>query len=267
VCHVGIRHNLKGTNACITNQCIGGLTAVAESANALREGEADRAVAVGHDAPIDAETLANFDRVELLARETLRPFDAERDGTVMGEGAAGLVLEKVEEAQTRGARVWGEFLGAGSTTEAAGILDVQSDGEGVVRAIQLALADAGVKPGGIGMIVAHANGTPGSDASEAKALQTVFGDQIPPITGFKWAIGHTFAACGAMDLVLALLALRDGCVPGIATLRTLDPELAPLPVSPAAQIPTAPTALVICRGFGGMNVAAIVGAPPAHSGT
>ena len=171
LCHVGIRYGFKGTNACVTNQCVGGLSAVVEAAYAIREDEADRAVVAGHDGPIDAETMMNFEHVGLLAKEALRPFDVDRDGTVLGEGAAAFTLETLEGAQARGTEILAEFLGSGSTSEATGVLGIQPDGEGLIRAIELALEDAGMGPGEIGMIVAHGNGTPASDASEVMALR------------------------------------------------------------------------------------------------
>ena len=110
----------------------------------------------------------------------------------------------------------------------------------------------------MGLIVAHGNGTPASDASEARGLRRVFGNDMPPVTGFKWAFGHLIAASGVLDLVLALIALKEEVVPGIATLNVLDPELSPFPVSSKAQQARSDIALVICRGFGGMNVALLV---------
>jgi 3-oxoacyl-[acyl-carrier-protein] synthase-1 len=262
LCHVGIRHNFKGANACVTNHCVGGVLALAEAAAAIRAGEADRAVAVGHDTPCEPETVLHFTRFGLMAAETVRPFDRDRDGTIFGEGAAGAVLEKAADAQARGAAVFGEFLGSGCATEATGVLRVRPDGDGLSRAIELALADAGITPGQVGLIVAHGNGTPASDASEAHALQRVFGEAMPPVTGFKWAYGHLIAASGIVDVVFALMALRDKIVPGIPTLKVLDPALAPLPVSSAPQTPRSDIALVLCRGFGGMNVAVLVRAHP-----
>ena len=120
------------------------------------------------------------------------------------------------------------------------------------------LADANISRDEVGMIVAHGNGTPASDESEARAIRQVFGEKIPPVTGFKWAYGHLIAASGTVDLVFALTALRQKIVPGIPTLNLLDPMLAPLPVSAAPQTPRSGIALVLCRGFGGMNVALLV---------
>jgi 3-oxoacyl-(acyl-carrier-protein) synthase len=258
LCCIGIRYGFKGTNACITNQCAGGALAIAEAAAAIRCGEADRAIAVGHDAPIEPETLLHYHALGLLSETDLRPFDWDRTGTILGGGAAAVVLESETEARARGVHVLGEFLGYGCTTEAAGILEVRRDGDGVKRAIELALADAGLVPGQIGMIVAHGNGTRASDASEAQAIRCIFDQEPPPVTAFKWAVGHTLAASAGLDLVLALTALEQGVVPGIGTLATLDPELEPLPVSPDALQPRSDIALVISRGFCGMNVALLV---------
>jgi len=258
VCHVGIRHNLKGTNACITNQCAGGALAVAEAVAALRAGEADRAVAVGHDTPFEPETVLHYHRLGLMSPDMLRPFDRERRGTVFGEGAAAVMLETLADARSRKAEILGEFLGSGCTSEATGVLDIRPDGDGLRRAIEIALADAGLAADAVGMVVAHGNGTRASDASEVRALRAVFGSSPPPATGFKWAFGHLIAASGILDLAVTLTALQQGIVPGIATLNALDPELAPLPVSATAQRPRSDIALILCRGFGGMNVALLV---------
>jgi 3-oxoacyl-[acyl-carrier-protein] synthase-1 len=265
LCHVGIRHNFKGTNACITNQCVGGIMAVAEAAAAIRAGEADRAVAVGHDTPIDAETMLNYSQVGLMSPDALRPFDRRRNGTVFGEGAAAVMLEKAADAEARGAFVVGEFLGSGCVTEATGVLKVRADGDGLSRAIQVALEEAGITPDAVGLIVAHGNGTPASDASEAQAFRHVFGGNLPPVTAFKWAFGHLIAASGILDLTLALKALQEQLAPGIPTLQSVDPEFPWLTVRSHSQPARSDIALVCCRGFGGMNVAVLVRAGTSRS--
>jgi len=265
LCHIGIRHSFKGTNACITNQCMGGVMAIAEAAASIRAEEADRAVAVGHDAPVEPETLLNYYNLGLLSGTAVRSFDRQRDGTVFGEGAAAIVLETEAAAAARRAPVLGEFLGSGCVSEATGIVDVCPDGDGVARAMGLALADAKISPDAVGMIVAHGNGTRASDASEAAAIRRVFGASPPPVTAFKWAYGHSIAASGALDLVMALHALREKIVPGIATLNSVDPGVAPLPVSSSPQAPRSDTALISCRGFGGMNAVLIVRAAAGSS--
>ena len=263
LCHVGIRHMFKGTNACITNQCAGGVLAVAEAAESLRTDEADRIAAVGHDTPIEPETVLGYHKLGLLSSDVLRPFDRERTGTIFGEGAAAVMLEKFGDAQARGAVILGEFLGHGCVTEGTGVVDLRPDGDGPARAITLALADAGIAAADVGMIVAHGNGTPASDASEARGILRAFGGNPPPVTAFKWCVGHLLAASGILDLVLALEALRQGVVPGIATLDAVDAEFSTLPVSRDPQKPRGDIALVLCRGFGGMNVALIVRAAKA----
>ncbi|MFO1323910.1 MAG: beta-ketoacyl synthase N-terminal-like domain-containing protein [Burkholderiales bacterium] len=256
--HLGIKYGLKGTNACITSHSIGGLLAVSEAFEALRAGEADRVVAVGHETPIEPQMVLYYHRVGLIASEALRPFDAARDGSQFGEGAGALVLETAASARARGARVLGRVLGSGNATEGTGLLAIRDDGEGLARAIGQALDDAGLAAADVGMIVAHANGTRASDASEAAAIRRVFGASPPPVTGFKWAFGHLIAAAGIVEAVVALAALEAGEVPGIATLRTLDPACAPLPVSTCAQAPRSNVALILCRGFAGTNAALLL---------
>jgi 3-oxoacyl-[acyl-carrier-protein] synthase-1 len=262
LCHVGIRHDLKGPNGCITHHGTGSALALIEGAWALREGDAERVVAVGHDTLIEPQGVLFYHSAGVLAREAIRPFDAARDGSLLGEGAGALALETEAAAQARGAPVLGEYLGGGAASEGEGLLAIRDDGDGVERAIRLALADAGLASGDVGMIVAHGNGTEQSDASEARALERVFGSRMPPVTAFKWATGHLLAAAGIVDVALALEALKRDVVPGIATLDTLDPALPPIAASRSAQRPRSSVALVVCRGFGGANAAVLVrGAP------
>jgi 3-oxoacyl-[acyl-carrier-protein] synthase-1 len=256
--HIGIKYGLKGSNACITNHSCSGSLAVIEGLEALRTGEAERVVAVGHDAPIEPQMVLYYHRLGLIATDTLRPFDATRDGSIFGEGAGALVLELAESAAARGAPVLGEVLGGGYVSEATGLLAIRSDGDGLARAIDGALADAGIRAADVGMIVAHGNGTRPSDASEAAAIRTVFGALPPPVTAFKWSFGHLIAAAGILETTLALAALKDRVVPGVATLRALDPECAGLPVTNAAQAPRSGVALILCRGFGGTDAALLV---------
>jgi 3-oxoacyl-[acyl-carrier-protein] synthase-1 len=258
LCHIGIRYGLKGPNVCVTNHSVSGSLAVVEAAAALRAGEADRALAVGHDAPIEPQMVLVYHQLGLLSSDGLWPFDARRSGSLLGEGAAALVLETEAAATARGARILGEFLGSGCATDAEGLLAIRPDGDGLAGAIVMALDDAGIRPAEVGMIVAHGSGTRQSDASEAAAIHRVFGATAPPITAFKWAFGHPLAASGTLDAVLALVALRRGLVPGVATLRQLDPELGNLPVSVRSQVPRSGVALVLNRGFGGSNTALLL---------
>jgi len=265
LCHIGIRYGLKGPNACVTNHCVSGSLAIIEAAAALRAGEADRALAVGHDAPIEPQMVLYYHQLGLLSVDRLWPFDAQRSGTLLGEGAAALFLETEAGAASRHLRVFGEFLGSGCTTEATGLLAIRPDGDGLAGAMTLALDDAGMRPAEVGMIVAHGSGTRQSDASEATAIRRVFGSTVPPVTAFKWAFGNPLGASGILDSVLALVALRHGVVPGVATLRELDPDLGDLPVSARPQAPRSDVALVLNRGFGGTNTALVLRAPASEA--
>ena len=256
--HIGIKHGLKGSNACITNHSVGGTLAVIEALEALRNGEADRAVAVGHETPIEPQMVLYYHGMGLLASEMLRPFDARHDGSLFGEGAGAMMLETEASASARNAPVLGQVLGGGYACEAQGLAAIREDGDGVARAILQALGDAKLEPEEIGMIVAHGNGTPQSDVSEAVAIRRVFGDAMPPVAAFKWAIGHTIAAAGILEAVLALAALARNVVPGVATLGSLDPLCAGLNLAATPQHPPSKVALILCRGFAGTDAALVV---------
>jgi 3-oxoacyl-[acyl-carrier-protein] synthase I len=256
--HIGIKYGFKGSNACITNHSCSGSLAVIEGMEALRSGEAERIVAVGHDAPIEPQMVLYYQRLGLLAQDTLRPFDVARDGSVFGEGAGALVLELEASAAARGAPVLGEVLGGGYVSEAAGLLAIREDGDGLVRAIAAALDEAGIAASDVGMIVAHGNGTRPSDASEAAAIRQVFGAAPPPVTAFKWAFGHLIAAAGILEATLALEAMAQGVVPGVVTLRDLDPDCAGISVSRESQAPRSKIALILCRGFGATDAALLL---------
>ena len=258
LCHLSIRHQLKGPNGCITNHATSGLLSLIESAWALREGDAQRVVVVGHEAPIEPQHLLYLDRAGLISKDILRPFDEKHDGFFLGEGAASLVLETEMSAQERGVTVLGEYLGGGNASEGDGLFLLRRDGDGLSRAIEFALADAQLTPADVGMIVAHGDGTQESDASEAKALLQVFGSEMPPVTGFKWAVGHLFAAAGLFDLAIGLEACRRRVVPGISNLEQLADSCAGLNVSKQARPPRSDVVLVLCRGFAGTNAAVLL---------
>ena len=258
LCHVGIRNNLKGANGCITDHSTSGSLALIEAFEALRIGDADRAVAIGHESPVEPQTVLYYQSLGLLAATELKPFDAERSGSILGDGAAALVLETEAAAEARSAPVLAEILGRGCSSEATGLLPIREDGEGLVQAIQQALQQAQLTPEQIGLVVCHGNGTRASDQSEGAAIRSVFGDNSPPITSFKWAFGHLLAASGSIDTVLAIKALERNLVPAIGTLDHLDPCLEGLPIATEPMAPRSPTALVLSRGFGGRNTAVIV---------
>jgi 3-oxoacyl-[acyl-carrier-protein] synthase-1 len=258
LCHVSIRNQLKGVNGCITHHTTSGLLAVIEGAWAIREKQADRVISIAHDAPIEPQTVLYLHQVGLLATEHLRPFDVQHNGCVLGEGAGALVLESEASAQERGAVVLGEYLGGGDAVEGESLFDVRADGDGEIRAIELALKDAGLQSSDIGMIVAHGNGTPGSDESEAFALQHVFGALMPPVTSTKWAVGHLFGAAGMLDITFGLECARQQLVPGVANLKQLAPGCKGLNVSSENRKTTSDIVMILARGFAGTNAAVIL---------
>jgi 3-oxoacyl-[acyl-carrier-protein] synthase I len=262
VCHVGIKNKLKGVNTCITNHGTSGLLSIIEAFESLRIGETDRAIAIGHDAPVEPQNILYYQNAGLLAETQLTPFDSDRSGYILGEGGAALVLENMEAAVSRSAHLHAEVLGKGCTSEAQGLLPIREDGDGIERAICLALEQGKLQARQIGMIVCHGNGTKISDLSAGAAIRRVFGTQIPPITCFKWAFGHTVSAAGSIDTILAITALQRGVIPAIAPLRTIDPALQDLPIVTVSRPPLSDTALILSRGFGGQNCALVIKAKP-----
>ena len=261
LCHPGVRFSLKGPNGCFTNHGTSGTLALEESAEAIRSDEADRAVAIAQTSAIEPQNLVYYDDAGILARDALRPFDAERSGTALAEAAAAAVLETEESARARDAEPIAELLGCGYASEGGSLVSVRDDGEGPARAIHAALEDAGLAARDVGLVVSHGNGTIASDSSEARALLSVFGPDPPPVAAFKWAFGHTLDAAGILELILAAFALRDRIVPGVATLRDLDPAFRGLPVSRDPSRPRSDIAVILCRGFGGGNAASVIRAP------
>ena len=258
--YAGIRYRFMGANENITAHGISGAQAIAEACRYLRDGVIDRALVVAYDSASELEALPYYGSIGLLSSQGLRPFDQRRDGTILAEGAGALILETREAAERRGAAVYGEVLGSSVTSEAGGVLAVREDGEGVSRAIRLALDDAGRRPGEVGVISAHANGTRVSDAGEARAFREVFGNSTVPVTSFKWSTGHTIAASGVIESILTLLSLREGRVPGIATLEELAIDCSDINARAEEQAPTSALGVVVTRGFAGLSSCIVLSA-------
>ncbi len=256
--YVGMQYRLKGPNHNFTDHSVSGTQAIAEAARYMQEGAIDRAIVVAYESAVEPEGIAYYASLGLLSSRGLHPFDADRDGTVLAEGAGALVLETLAAARERGARIYGEVLGSAIVSEARGILSIRDDGEGLARAIRLALQGAGLGPGEVGMVTAHANGTRNSDASEARALGEVFGGCAVPVTGFKWCLGHTIAASGVIETILTLFCLGEGRVPGIPTLRTRAHDCEDLNVCSSDLEPRSSIGLVVTRGFAGLTSCVVI---------
>jgi 3-oxoacyl-[acyl-carrier-protein] synthase II len=195
-----------------------------------------------------------------------RPFDAARDGFVMGEGAAALVLEPWERAVARGARIYGEIAGYGRNADAYHITAPSPGGEGATACMLLALDDAGLAPEAIGHINAHGTSTPLNDAAEAQAVHKVFGDNAPPVTSTKGVTGHLIGAAGGTEAVASMLAIKRGAVPPTANLERLGDDINLDVVSGGPRALAAAPVLSNSFGFGGHN-ATLVFAPGAASGS
>ncbi|QDQ39322.1 3-oxoacyl-ACP synthase [Legionella geestiana] len=253
--YTGIAYGLKGPNHNISNHATGGAQALIEAAHAIRAGQAERIVVVAYDVAIEPQALFYYERLGVLSATGVRPFDASHDGTVLAEGACAFVLESEESVRARDAACLGEVMGGFSATEAGGLFALQPDGESLTGLLENTLEGLGLTAADIGLVVAHGNGNPLSDDSEAAAVYNVLGDI--PVTAFKWSMGHTVAASGLLDAVLAAEALNAGVIPGVAGFT--QNSGAPINISAAERPLEGPRcALVINRGFGGMNVCTVL---------
>jgi 3-oxoacyl-[acyl-carrier-protein] synthase II len=258
---IGIRNGFTGPNTAVATACATGANAIGEGARLVRDGMADVVVAGGAEACVTPVTMAAFARMGALSRNAdpaaaSRPFDDDRDGFVMGEGAAFVVLERYDNAVARGAEILGEVAGYGMTCDAHHITAPVEDGSGAVAAIEMALADAGLPASAIGHINAHGTSTPHNDAAEAAAIAKVFGPRSVPVTSGKGVTGHLIGAAGAVEAVAALVAVDRGIVPPTANHVRTD-----LPVDVVAgearTVERAP-AVSTSFAFGGHNVALVL---------
>jgi 3-oxoacyl-[acyl-carrier-protein] synthase II len=256
-----------GPNLCITTACAAGANAIGEAARLVRDGTADVVMTGGTESCITPTSVAAFARMTALSTRNddparaSRPFDAARDGFVMGEGAAALLLERWDRAVARGARIYGEVAGYGRNADAYHITAPSPGGEGAAACMQLALDDAGLAPADIGHVNAHGTSTPLNDAAEAEAVRKVFGEQPPPVTSTKGVTGHLIGAAGAVEAVATLLGLRHGLVPPTANCERVGDDVALDVVRGAARAVGSSTALSNSFGFGGHNATLILTAP------
>lgn len=213
---LSLRHGLRGPSFAVSTACASGAHAIGAAMRMLQAGEADAVIAGGSEAGLTPLARAAFGALDALSRTGVsRPFDARRDGFVMGEGAAVLVLEREGEARERGARIVGCVCGYGATSDAHHITAPRDDGGGQAEAMRLAMADAGVTPEQVDYVNAHGTSTPLNDRAETTAIKLALGDRAAgvPVSSTKSAIGHLLGAAGAVEAVATLLALREGVAP------------------------------------------------------
>jgi 3-oxoacyl-[acyl-carrier-protein] synthase II len=265
--YVAIRHGLQGPNLCHVSACATGAHSIGEAARAIERGDADAVLAGGSEAPIVEVGVAGFASMRALStrneepQRASRPFDLERDGFVIGEGAGVLVLEALELAQARGARVLCELLGYAASADAAHVAQPTENAEGAQRCMRGALADAGLAPEAVDYLNPHATSTPQGDVAEARAIRAVFGKHVErlPVSATKSMTGHLLGAAGAVEALFCARALETGWIPPTINLDAPDPECLLDHVAHKPRQRELRVALSNSFGFGGTNAALILG--------
>jgi 3-oxoacyl-[acyl-carrier-protein] synthase II len=264
--YVSIAHSLKGPNHAVVTACSTGAHAIGDAGRLIGLGDADVMVAGGTESPVNRISLAGFAACRALStgfndtpERASRPYDRDRDGFVMGEGAGAVVLEEYEHAQRRGARIYGELIGYGLSGDAYHITAPAEDGDGAFRCMSAAIRRAGISPADIDYINAHGTSTPLGDEIELKAVERLVGNAAGNIamSSTKSSIGHLLGAAGAVEAIFCLLALRDGVVP--PTLNLDNPSIASsIDLVPhTARQRGVEVALSNSFGFGGTNASLI----------
>lgn len=264
--HIAIRHGLNGHCSSVVTACATSANAIGDAFRMIKDGYADRMLAGGSEAVICPFGVAGFTNMTALCTKTdptraSIPFDRERSGFVMGEGGAVLLLEEYEMAKARGAHIYGEVLGYGSTCDAYHITAPEPTGQGAVRAMTDAIREGAIQPNQVGYINAHGTSTPPNDKMETEAIKKVFGEyayQIP-VSSTKSMMGHTLGAAGAMESIVCLQAINDQFVPPTINYREADPDCDLDYVPNEGRDHPFSYALTNSFGFGGHNATLLFG--------
>jgi 3-oxoacyl-[acyl-carrier-protein] synthase II len=252
--HISMRHGFRGPSETVVTACAAGTHAIANAARLIAAGRCDVVVSGGAEASMHPVAVAAFANMTALSTSGVsRPFDRRRDGFVMTEGGAALVLESWDRAVARGARIYAEIAGAGSTADAHHITAPAPDGTGAVACMQQAIADAQLSVGDVAHINAHGTSTPLNDLAEARAINKVFGEPGPPVTSTKGVTGHGLAAAGAIEAVASVLAIDRKLIPPTYGCEELDPDVHLDVVQAEARAWEPGPVLSNSFGFGGHN--------------
>ncbi|MBI2756329.1 MAG: beta-ketoacyl-ACP synthase II [Chloroflexi bacterium] len=261
---LSIRTGAKGPNYAVSSACATSGHALGEGMEIIRRGDADVMIAGGCESAITRLTMAAFDSMRALSRQNAqpekasRPFDAGRDGFVLGEGAGAVVLESLEHARRRGARIHAELVGYGLSGDAYHMTAPSEGGEGAARAMRMAFRKGRIDPSEIRYVNAHATSTPAGDVSEARAVRSVFGGNAPPVSSTKSMTGHLLGAAGVVEAMICVKVIQDGCLPPTINVEALDPEVQLDVVPNASRCASVDTAMSNSFGFGGHNTALIL---------
>ena len=264
--YISQAHSLKGPNTYFAGMAESGLNAIGRGYRAVRRGEADVAIAGGFDDATSWWNMTKFDTLGLLTQDNesgaqaVKPYDAKRSGTVLGEGSAFFVLEPAEDAAARGAKVYGEIVGFGNAYDAKRLITPDPDGGALSRAIEKALREAESSPTDVDYVATEGNGTRAGDASEAQALQRVFGSSPDLVaSSVKPATGHMIGGAGALNAAVAALAVHHDAVPPTLNLEHPDPECDGIDWVPReARRREVQQAVALARGLEGQNVALVI---------
>ncbi len=259
---ISMRYGLQGPNETITTACAAGTHSIGYAARLIRWGVIDAAATGGTESPITATGVAGFANMTALSTSgTSRPFDVDRDGFVMGEGSAVLILEEWEHATGRGANIIGEIMGAASNADAHHITAPSPGGVGAIACMRLALEESGLSPADIKQVNAHGTSTPLNDAAEADAIAEVFGPNAVPVVSTKGVTGHALGAAGALEAAASLMSIRHGEIPPTANTKVLDDGME-IDVVMGGPRPWEPGPIMSNNfGFGGHNGSVVI-APP-----
>ncbi len=264
--HLASLFNAQGPNVNCLTACAASSQAIGEAVEIIRRNEAEVMLAGGTHTMIHPFGVTGFNLLTALSTsndqptKASRPFDLQRDGFVLGEGSGMIILEALEHAQARGAKIYGEVVGYGSTADAFRITDTHPEGRGAISCMQMALADAGMTPQDIHYINAHGTSTQVNDRVETLAVKQVFGELAckVPVSSTKSMMGHLIAAAGASELIICLLAIRDGMLPPTINYENPDPDCDLDYVPNVARQARCDVALSNSFGFGGQNITLIV---------
>jgi 3-oxoacyl-[acyl-carrier-protein] synthase II len=260
---ISMRYKLTGANYVVMSACSSSTTAMGIAFRSIRDGHFDAALCGGTDSPFDPFVFGGWSKLGVMSPnqdplKACRPFDADRDGCVLGEGAAAVVMESEDRARARGARVFAEIVGYGESSDASHI--TRPEPEGQARAIRGALSSAGVCPEEIGMISAHGTATRSNDVSESQAVNLALGDAGSriPVVSHKSYVGHMLGASGTMECIISILGVQRGGVPSNLNLDRIDPECSVNATGGAPVKPATPIILKNSFGFGGSNSVLVI---------
>jgi len=269
--HISMRFGAKGPNSCVVTACATGTNSIGDAFKVIQRGDADAMIAGGAESCVCPLGVGGFNAMKALStrnsepERASRPFDAGRDGFVMGEGSGLLILEELEFAKKRGARIYAEVIGYGMSGDAYHITSPAPNGEGAARCMKMAIKDAGIDPAEVGYVNAHGTSTKYGDELETTAIKTVFGGHAykVPVSSTKSMTGHLLGAAGGVEAVISILAMEHGILPPTINLENPDPECDLDYVPNTARKKQVGIAMSNSFGFGGTNACLIFRKYPA----